>query len=150
VIENTQRRAIFDTLDAIISSTTCVAEIMVAKHVAALFDENRYAPAVPLRFVLEHAHEPAVLACLKLLAAIGEGGDAVEEWLDEHAPDGVKQHRNRELQALRVLHPEQWAERIISALRANDGNKEAAARDLKVARRTLFRWLKDPNVVARL
>lgn len=98
-----------------------------------------------------HATSSAVItACMKLLVAISEGAEEIEEWLDEYHPDGPTHRRNRELHAMRILDPEKWAGRVVSAIGACNGNKEQAAHVLKIARRTLFRWLKDPAVVERM
>ena len=143
------RDAVLEALDRLLESANSIVETSAVKCIATYFDASRFDGPIPFRFVVENAKRPIVLACLKLLVALGEGPDAVHAWIDEHAPGGPKSRRNQELTAMRVLHPDAWADLVATAVRTNE-SKPKAAKVLRVGVRTLNRWLHDARVKERL
>jgi DNA-binding NtrC family response regulator len=146
------RRAVTDILNALAESADSVVERKLAKCLVRvqLSHPEQYSPTLNLRETIAHADKPVVLACLKLLVALGEGIKETEAWVNRYQPSGPKQHRNMKLTGLRMNDPDAWADKIASTMRECNGNTESAAFMLKIGRRTLCRWLTSPEVQKRM
>lgn len=57
---------------------------------------------------------------------------------------------NPRLSALWILEPEEAIEDVSAALRRNDGNVTATAADLNVIRATIYRWMREHKILARV
>jgi transposase-like protein len=57
---------------------------------------------------------------------------------------------NPHLSALWIVAPEEAIEEVSKALRRNDGNVTATAAELNVIRETIYRWMREHKMLARV
>lgn len=139
-----QKTAVIEALDKLATTADSVMELAVVKSVLSSLDPSRLHARLDFAEVCQNAGRPIVRVCLDLLASNEE---EIDDWLDEH---GDRSWKNTELVRLRRAKPDEWAERIVTELRAHEGNKAATARALRVSLRTMFRWMSDPAVAGKL